>query len=69
MSEPKPDYYTLTPVFQTQGMLVNASIGICCTCGGVATGMGGSNGDVCLRCAEVLMSGQARHTIVWNEKD
>jgi hypothetical protein len=27
--------------------------------------MGGSNRDVCLRCADVVMKGQARGAIVW----
>lgn len=66
-----PEYYTLTPVFAPAPgdfSFVNASVGVCCTCGGIATGMGGSRGDVCLRCADVLLSGKARGAIVWEDQ-
>lgn len=65
-----PAYYTLTPVFEPEPgefRMVNASVGTCCTCGGIATGMGGSRGDVCLRCAEVLLGGNARGAIAWDD--
>lgn len=48
---------------------VNASVGICGLCGGIATGMGGSDHDICLRCAEVVISRQARGAIKWDEAD
>ena len=66
----KPSYYTLTPIFDPEPgetRIANASVGVCCTCGDIATGMGGSHGDVCLRCAEVLMSGVARGAIIWED--
>lgn len=69
MSKPVA-YYTLTPIYEPEPgefIIANASVGTCCTCGGIATGMGGSSGDVCLRCAEVLMRGQARGAIVWDD--
>jgi hypothetical protein len=68
--ERKPEYYVLTPVYPPKSgefAIANASIGTCQLCGGIATGMGGSNGDVCLRCAEVVMKGKARGEIVWDE--
>lgn len=64
----KVAYYTLEPVYEAapdEFRICNASVGICCTCGGIATGMGGSRADVCLRCADVLMRGKARGAIVW----
>lgn len=64
----KVAYYSLEPVYEAapgEFRVCNASVGFCCTCGGIATGMGGSSGDVCLRCAEVLMRGEARGAIVW----
>lgn len=65
---PKPEYYVLTPVYKNPNAFVNASVGFCRTCGGMATGMGGSDHDICLRCAEVLISGEARGAIVWEDK-
>ncbi len=68
----KIEYYTLEPVYEPDPdhpTFVNASVGFCCLCGDMATGMGGSRGDVCLRCAEVALSGRARGAIVWEDKD
>lgn len=68
----KPDYYVLEPVYPPKPGefgLVNASVGHCQLCGGVATGMGGSPNDICVRCAEVVISGQVRGAIVWDEPD
>ena len=62
----KPEYYVLMPVYPAEpGGFLNASVGTCGLCGGIATGMGGSDHDICLRCAEVVISRQARGAIVW----
>lgn len=66
----KPEYYVLTPIYPPQPgefRIANASVGTCQLCGEVATGMGGSNNDVCLRCAEVVIAGQARGAIKWDD--
>lgn len=66
----KPEYYVLTPVYPPKPgefAISNASIGTCQLCGGIATGMGGSDRAVCLRCAEVVMKGQARGAIIWED--
>ncbi len=68
----KPEYYVLTPVYRPkvgEFSFVNASVGICGLCGGIATSMGGSNHDICIRCAEVVIRGQARGTIIWEDND
>lgn len=67
-----PDYYVLTPVYPPEAgefHIANASVGTCQLCGGIATGMGGSDKDICIKCAEVVMSGKARGAIVWGEGD
>ena len=40
--------------------LVNASIGSCCLCGSMITGMGGTSGMICLECGGMLERGQLR---------
>ena len=62
----KPEYYVLSPIYPHEGHLqiVNASVGICQLCGGIATGMDGSNHDICIKCAEIVISGQARGAII-----
>lgn len=70
MSDKEIEYYTLTPVYKhdpNEFRIATAAVGLCCTCGAIATGMGGSPGDVCLRCAEVLLHGGARGAIVWDD--
>jgi hypothetical protein len=64
--ERKPRYYVLTPVYppaSVSGMLVNASVGICQLCGEIATGMGGSNMDICLKCGNLLKNGRLQGTV------
>lgn len=66
----KPEYYVLTPIYPPEPnefRIANASVGMCGLCGGVATGMGGSQHDVCLRCAEVVIAQQAIGCIKWEE--
>lgn len=65
-----PEYYELVPVFPAPPdsfVIANASVGICCLCGRPVTGMGGSNNQICVPCAGVVMSGQARTAIVWED--
>ncbi len=67
----KPEYYVLKPIYPPEPgefRFVNASVGICQLCGATATGMGGSHEDICLRCAEVVIAGQARGAIKWEEE-
>lgn len=64
----EPDYYVLTPIYppkEDEFRLVNASVGNCRLCGEVATGMGGSDADVCRRCGDVVISGKAIGAIKW----
>lgn len=66
MNNRKPDYYVLQPVYPPEPgafSIVNASVGICGLCGEVATGMGGSNNQICVRCAGIVRSGRARGLI------
>lgn len=70
MAHKKIEYYQIVPVFEANEdvgklQIVNASVGICGLCGGAATGMGGSDDQLCVRCAEVVICGQARGAIVW----
>jgi hypothetical protein len=70
VTERKIEYYRLEPVYAPapgEFRIANASVGVCQLCGGVATGMGGSDSDVCLRCGGVLVSGRARGAIKWEE--
>jgi len=64
------EYYVLTPVFKPSDggfSIVNASVGVCGLCGAIATGMGGSPNDICLKCAEVVISGRAKGAIIWSD--
>lgn len=64
------EYYRLVPVYppkRDEFAIANASVGICGLCGGMATGMGGSNDQICTPCAKVVLSGRARGSIVWGE--
>ncbi|TWG90369.1 hypothetical protein L598_000700001260 [Mesorhizobium sp. J18] len=67
----KPDFYSLVPVYPPdpgEFVIANASVGVCGLCGGIATGMGGSDNQICVRCAEVVIKGQARGAIVWDDQ-
>lgn len=67
----KISHYQIVPVYDLEEgdfMLVNASVGTCGLCGGNATGMGGSDDQLCTRCAEVVLAGKARGAIVWEEE-
>lgn len=67
----QPEYDVLQPVHPPEPgefLFLNASVGFCGLCGNIACGMGGSNDIVCVRCAEVVMSGQAKGAIKWDEE-
>lgn len=66
----KPEYYELVPVYPPKPgefVIANASVGTCGLCGGIATGMGGSDNQICVRCAEVVLNRKARGAIVWED--
>lgn len=70
MNERKPEYYEIVPVYpapEGEFRIANASVGTCGLCGGMATGMGGSDRQLCVRCAEVVIKGQARGAIKWDD--
>jgi len=56
LTDPKPGEFSMT----------TAAMWSCATCGEAIAGMGGpGNGEVCVRCAELIRSGRARGCIVW----
>jgi len=70
MSKREPEFYVLTPVYPPKPgefMIANASVGHCGLCGHVTTGMGGSNNQICVPCAEVVMTKRAVGAIKWDE--
>jgi hypothetical protein len=74
MSEIPLEYYelqkiTIEPTKPGEFRLVTAAVVTCGLCGGMIDGMGGPGcGAVCVRCAEVVMRGQARGAIKWSDE-
>lgn len=70
---PEPDYYELRKVTPSQPgeLVIRTAAVLCCDlCGGVIDSMGGpGHGAVCVRCADVVMSGRARGAIKWDDRD
>jgi len=67
----KPEYYVLEPVYPPKPgefVFVNASVGYCGLCGRMTTGMGGGPDQICVPCAEVVMSQRARGAIKWEDE-
>lgn len=68
------EYFELTKVTvpdakPNEFRLVTAAIIDCGLCGEMIDGMGGpGHGAICLRCAEVVMRGDARGAIKWSDK-
>jgi hypothetical protein len=65
------EYYRLTRVSlppRDSNSFASAALITCGLCGGMIDSCGGpGDGAICLRCAEVVLSGQARTTIVWDK--
>lgn len=63
-------YYELKPVEERAsqpGAFLTAAVRSCGLCGETIEGMGGPGpGSVCVRCAEVVMRGEARGAIKWD---
>ena len=60
MSEPVKNktisHYILYPIYNEDNFISNASVGVCISCERIATGMGGSDKDICIKCAESFLS-------------
>lgn len=65
----KPEYYVLEPVYPAdpdEFTFANASVGYCGLCGTMTTGMGGGRNQICVPCAEVVLSKRAVGAIKWD---
>lgn len=51
------------------GMILTAAVLSCSLCGDTIDGMGGpGNGAVCERCGDLMIHGQCRGAVKWDEK-
>lgn len=60
---------TIEPPKEGEFRIVNASLLTCSLCGTMIDGMGGHSGAVCIKCAEVVLSGRMVGSIVWEENN
>lgn len=63
-------HYVIMPVNKPKPgefAIMNASIGICLLCGDMATGMGGSDNQICKPCGAAVLAGEAVGAIGWEE--